>query len=138
MISIEYRKSLISYKYELLKTYEVQLGHEFPDVSGEVETKYLYLNEKKFLAVKAGYNWDGPSGPAIDTKNFMRGSLVHDALYQLMRRKDIEKATFRIHVDRLLYTMCREDGMWWPRATWVYYGVRIFGNTNAMKHTKTD
>jgi hypothetical protein len=32
-----------------------------------------------------GYAWNGPSGPTLDTRNFMRGSLVHDALYQLMR-----------------------------------------------------
>jgi len=37
------------------------------------------------LLIKAGYSWDGPSGSAIDTKNFMQGSLVHDALYQLLR-----------------------------------------------------
>jgi len=37
------------------------------------------------LAISAGYSWDGPSGPTIDTKTFMRGSLIHDAIYQLIR-----------------------------------------------------
>ena len=49
---------------------------------------------------------DGPSGPAIDTKNFMRASLVHDALYQLMRLGTLDKSR-RQYADRLLQTIRR-------------------------------
>ncbi len=31
-----------------------------------------------------------PNGPTIETKTFMRASLVHDALYQLMREEHLE------------------------------------------------
>ena len=63
-----------------------------------------------------GYGRDGPSGPTLDTRDFIRGSLVHDALYQLMREGLLDHS---IH---------REDGMTALRAWWVYQGVRLFGN----------
>lgn len=107
------------------------LPTEFPFPANEIETRYLWLGRgptKQSLIVKAGYAWDGPSGPTIDTLNFMRGSLVHDALYQLMRLGHLDKNTYRIFADRELQRICNEDGMWRIRAQFVYWGVRIGGN----------
>ena len=75
-----------------------------------------------------GYAWDCPSGPTLDTRNFMRGSLVHDALYQLMRESLLDHTIHREPADRILQSLCREDGMTALRAWWVYQGVRLFGN----------
>jgi len=61
----------------------------------------------------------------------MRGSLVHDALYQLMREDLLDNDTTREPADRLLQSMCREDGMSAIRAWWVYHGLRIGGNPAA-------
>ena len=61
----------------------------------------------------------------------MRGSLVHDALYQLMRLEHLDKDLHREPSDRLLQQMCREDGMSALRAWWVYQGVRLGGNPAA-------
>jgi len=60
----------------------------------------------------------------------MRGSLVHDAFYQLMR---IEKMTpsYKDYADRLLQKICIEDGMSRFRAWYVFQGVRLFGGGNA-------
>jgi Protein of unknown function (DUF1353) len=58
----------------------------------------------------------------------MRGSLVHDALYQLMRERHLDKETHREFADRLLQAMCKEDGMTDLRAWWVYQGVRFGGD----------
>lgn len=71
------------------------------------------------LTILAGYAWDGPSGPTIDTKSSMRASLVHDALYQLMREGLVSQGS-REAVDKLFYKMLLEDGMWRFRA-WVWY-----------------
>jgi hypothetical protein len=120
------------YKYQLIKDYEYQLPKEFPFVAYEIETDYFYLSESGLLIVKKGYAWDGPSGPTIDTKNFMRGSLVHDALYQIIRLGYLDKNIYRILADRVLYDICRRDGMSWVRAQVVYHSVRVFGNTAAM------
>lgn len=119
------------YKYQLEKAYAHQLPPAFVMRFGEIETDFLWLGVSGKLIVKKGYAWDGPSGPTIDTKNFMRGSLVHDSLYQLMRLGHLDKNTYRIEADKELYTICREDGMWRLRAQFVYWGVRVGGNPGA-------
>ena len=108
------------YKYQLVKNYEIDTMI-FP--GRDIETYYINLNMMGTLTIKSGYAWDGPSGPAIDTLNFMRGSLVHDALYQLMR-EGILNANCRKRADEELRRICREDGMSWIRAWLIYYGAR--------------
>ena len=97
----------------------------------DIKTDYIELTKNGRLTIKKGYAWDGPSGPAIDTRNFMRGSLVHDALYQLMRERFLKKKKYRKPADNLLRKMCREDGMFCIRSNWVYIGVRLFGDPSA-------
>jgi hypothetical protein len=65
---------------------------------------------KSTRRISKGYAWDGPSGPTIDTGNFMRGSLIHDALYQLMRTGNLP-TSFRERADLLLRKTCIDDGM---------------------------
>lgn len=57
----------------------------------------------------------------------MRASLVHDALYQLLRNKKIKKA-YRKEADKTLRRLCLEDGMNRLRAWYVYKAVRKFGS----------
>jgi hypothetical protein len=80
--------------------------------------------------MKAGYAWDGPSGPTWDTDTFMRGSLVHDAMYQLMRLGCMDRV-HRCYADELLRDICIEDGMWSFRAWYVYKAVRSCGESAA-------
>ena len=89
------------------------------------------LTTEGWITIKKGYAWDGPSGPTIDTRNFMRGSLIHDALYQLMRARKLDIDEHRKPADELLRKMCREDRMSAIRAWWVYRGVRIGGKPAA-------
>ncbi len=110
------------YKYQLLESYTVTVKITPPT---EVFCPYLYLSDGE-LVIESGYAWDGPSGPTIDTKNFMRGSLVHDALYQLMRLGALS-ISWRRYADDELYRMCREDGMSAIRAWYVYRAVRRLG-----------
>ncbi|WP_332307024.1 DUF1353 domain-containing protein [Vibrio sp. HENC-03] len=62
----------------------------------------------------------------MDTKNILKASLVHDALYQLMREEVLPQSS-REQADRLLPQICLEHGMSNFRATYIYYGVRVFG-----------
>ena len=112
------------YKYQLKEDYPTQIEIK-PEV--DIDTPYITLTTDGALAIKNGYAWDGPSGPTIDTLNFMRGSLVHDALYQLMREQHLG-SEHRKPTDHLLREMCKEDGMTALRAWWVYQAVRIWGN----------
>jgi hypothetical protein len=68
---------------------------------------------------------------AIDTLSFMRGSLIHDALYQLMRESHLDHNIYREPADRVLQKICKEEGMWSVRAWWVYHGVRLFADPAA-------
>lgn len=95
-----------------------------------VDTPYISLSKNGLLTVKAGYAWDGATG-AIDTETFMRGSLVHDALYQLIYEGYLTWSD-RKEADKTLYKVCREDGMSRFRAQYVYLAVRMFGKI-AMK-----
>lgn len=116
--------------------YKYQLSHDYSVWTGivpakPVKTTYIDLDMAGVISISKGYAWDGPSGPAIDTKNFMRGSLVHDAFYQLMREGHVDHSQ-RDDVDHLLKTICLEDGMSHLRAWWVYRGVKWFADPAAL------
>lgn len=121
---IVYRRG---YRYQLEEPYLHQTR-----IAEEVNAQpYLSINSTGVLLIGRGYAWDGPSGPAFDTRNFMRGSLVHDAIYQLIRLGWIGR-DWRLYADQLLREICREDGMSAIRAWWVYRSLRIFGDSAAM------
>ncbi len=128
--SITYRGG---YKYQLVEDYSVRVP-VIPDE--DVRTEYIDLSTDGDLTIKRGYAWDGPSGPTIDTKDFMRGSLVHDALYQLMRQEYLSKDRWRAEADLELKRMCRQDGMSAIRAWWVHRGVRMGGDPSASPESR--
>jgi hypothetical protein len=85
---------------------------------------YLELAPNGVLTIRKGYAWDGPSGLTIDTKTGMQGSLVHDALYEMMRAGVLDRR-WRHQADKELRRICREDGMLWVRAWYWYRAVRL-------------
>ena len=120
------------YKYQLTGDYIVQVGI-YPEKI--ISTGYLSLTPDGVLTILRGYAWDGPSGPTLDTKSFMRGSLVHDALYQLIRM-GLLPTEERKAADKVLRRICKEDGMWSARAWWVYKAVRRAGGSAADPDNK--
>lgn len=120
MEQIKYKKG---YKYQLHEDYKVIVGV----LGQDVNTEYIRLSKEGELLIRKGYAWDGPSGPTFDTEAFMRGALVHDALYQLMREELIAQS-FRLVADDELKRMCKEDGMSSFRAWYVYKSVRQFSS----------
>lgn len=122
-----YYKKRRRYKYNLHSDYEFDTRIKVNNPGG---LSLLTIDTEGKLKIKKGYSWDGPSGPTIDTKNFMRASLIHDALYQLMR-EEILPQTQRITADEILRNECRNDGMSRIRAWWVYHGVRLGGKSAA-------
>lgn len=110
------------YRYVLHDSYIVDTGIVgFNIASGS----FLTLTQGGILTIFAGYHWDGASG-AIDSPSFMRGSLVHDAAYQLMRENSLP-LSYRKRADELLLEICKADGMWAWRRAWVWAAVRAFG-----------
>lgn len=110
------------YKYQLAEEYTTSTP---VDYGKNITTDFLHLTEKGFLTVKQGYAWDGASGPTIDCRSSMRGSLVHDAFFQLMRMSLLPQAWLNA-VNKLFYEMLLDDGMWRFRAWLYYHGVRKF------------
>lgn len=115
------------YKYQLVEPCQIQIDIHPPL---DIVTEWVLLNGAGLLTILRGYAWDGPSGPMPDTPDAMRGSLVHDALYQLMREGRLD-TRYREVADKLLRELCLEDGMSHPMAELVYQAVHLFGDPYA-------
>ena len=119
------------YKYQLTKNHKHILKNDSLIPTSNIETGFISLDTSGLLTIKAGYAWDGPSGPTIDTDNFMRGSLIHDCLYQLLREGCLPILA-REAADCELRDICIEDGMSKLRAWWVYTAVTKFARGSAL------
>ena len=120
------------YKYQLASGYDLFVGI-YPDQ--DIETDWIALSRKGILSMKKGYAWDGASGPTYDSKDSMRGSLVHDALYQLMRLGLLPESC-RPQADKLLHDICVEDGMAEFRARIWRHMVNDFAGYAAQNGTE--
>ena len=129
-----YRK-LKKYKYQLMDEYIIQI--DIKPIQN-IEFKFLSLSSEGVLTIRKSYAWDGPSGPTIDTRNFMRGSLVHDALYQLMRLSALDYKVHRKRADEILKEICLEDGMSSFRAWYVYQAVQLFAGGGARPREESE
>lgn len=115
---IKYRKG---YKYQLAETYSVQTC-----ICGyDIDTEFIRLAPNGLLTILKGYAWDGASGPTWDSPCSMRPSLIHDAIYQLIRA-GLLPADKRDEGDKILKKTCLEDGMWRTRVAYWYWGVCNF------------
>lgn len=110
------------YKYQLMARYQIETGLIIKET---ITTPLLSLEDKGKLTIHRGYAWDGPSGPTIDWPkgHVMRGALVHDALYQLMRQGQLAQY-HRPAIDELMLQIMLKDGMWGWRAQAWYVSVR--------------
>ena len=129
---MKYRE-LRGYKYELTDCVHA-VAKKLPPPTDVGEHRYIAViddNGDRLLAIFKGYAWDGASGPTFDDKTNMRASLVHDALYQLMREKLLDRK-HRKYADELFRDICIEDGMGKFRAWYYYQAVRIFGAKTSL------
>jgi len=74
-----------------------------------IETDYITLKSGR-LIIESEYCWDGPSGPCFHNADVMRASLIHDALYQLMREGELSH-DYREKADEIFRDICLKDGM---------------------------
>ena len=125
--TLRYREG---YKYQVCGDYQIQTRIKPPEF---IRSDFLRLDTDGMLYIFNGYAWDGPSGPAIDTKNFMIGSLVHDGLTQLMAEGYLDPDVWREPIDKELIRLTKNDGMSAPRRAWVYAGVRFGGGPSARE-----
>ena len=126
---IKYRAG---YKYQLAETYMIVL---IIQPEQRIVTDYVRFEIDGALTIEKGYAWDGPSGPTLDTSDFMRGSLVHDVLYQLLRM-GLLPSEKRGQADDLLMLLCVEDGMPQWRVKLVHEAVQRFAAGAAKAGTE--
>ncbi len=116
------------YKYRLREDYTVKIRIlPLPPIL----TKWAVLLSNGMLTIFEGYAWDGPSGPTVDTPDFMRGSLVHDVLYEMMRA-GLLSLDYRCQADDILREICLEDGMEPFYAKLVHEAVSAFAEGRAL------
>lgn len=88
----------------------------------DIDTEYVSLNIDGLLTVKRGFCFDGPSGEiklfgiisidlTRDTKKFMRGACVHDALAYLMRQEKLEVKWYH-EMNQEFLKILLQDKMW--------------------------
>ena len=118
---IRYRSG---YKYQVATSYSMRITIK---PKKEIKTEFIALDAKGKLTIKAGYAWDGPSGPVVDTKENMRASLVHDALYQLMRLKKLSATAYKDSADKIFKNICIADGIPKKIASAYYLGLKLGG-----------
>lgn len=126
---IKYRKG---YKYQT--TVDTKQQTNIYPLS-DINTTFIILEEHGLLTIKAGYAWDGASGPTIDTRSTIRGSLIHDALYQLMRERAISSINNRKRADLIFRDIIREDGMGKVRS-WIWYNAVRIGAGSASRNRR--
>ncbi len=116
-----YRKR--NWKYDLPEraTFQTRIK---PDRT--LQTEWITLHPDGTLTLAAGYAWDGPSGPTFDTPDSLRGSAIHDALYQLMKLGLLSMDWFD-ESNRELLRWLKTDGMWLLRRRAWYRAVQAYG-----------
>lgn len=126
---IRYREG---YKYQLAESYELDLSHYGfrPVIRAKSGNAWVSIDADSILRIRKTYAWDGDSGPARDTLASYRASLVHDALYQLIRIGAL-RPTDKGRADQVYRDILRENGMWTPRVWWRAQALRLFG-ANAL------
>lgn len=130
-LTVSYRKG---YKYQLAEDFS-QYVAIYPEKN--IETQFIRLAAGGKLTILSGYAWDGASGPTIDTKSSVRGSLVHDALYQLIRQGKLPIGCRKVADDELRHA-CENDGMLKIRAWFWWKKVRRWGGVfNSVRKVYT-
>ncbi len=115
------------YKYQLDRNFSLMLDIKVPSM---LVYRYVSLATSGMLMISSGYAWDGPSGPTFDSRTAMRASLVHDALYQLIRVGALPHS-FREYADKVFFDLCLEDGMFYARAWLWHRALRLAGGPAA-------
>jgi hypothetical protein len=129
MSQIRYCKG---YKYQLRDPYTCPVKI-FPEKN--IVTELVRLDADGLLTIRKYFAWDGCTFPAIDTKTNMRGGLIHDALYYLLRTGMLNQE-WRMRADQELYLAMLQDGALPFRAEYYRWAVNTFGDHAAKDARK--
>lgn len=116
--------STSNWKYVLMEDYSRDLLSCMHYANGKIigldRKTYVDLANGR-INIYRGYRWNGADW-FPDFEEVMEASLVHDALCQLIRDREIAKG-WRLCADRGLYCMVKERGPRWM-ASMMYHALR--------------
>lgn len=137
--------------YKRVGKYQTNRRHMFKTAlrpKYEAKTGLLSLKPNGTLIIERFYSYDGPSGPTKFIANrlprwlrirflkkFMRGSLAHDALFELFRRGKLNYKWFEA-ANLEMKRLCKEDGMWGIRVKYTFFAVNKFAHAAAAEKNK--
>lgn len=125
-------------KYHVTETYCFPLRNSpLPDDVAvhlyDEDGKPLVDIDNAAMYVRPGYEWDGASGPTIDTDNTMEAALLHDVAYQCLRERVLphplgtrSHKQVRKWADKEFRRFLKQEGMFIIRRWYYYLGVRGF------------
>jgi hypothetical protein len=113
------------YSYKLVKQFKIKVP-----IRVNAESKFIHLRDGT-LTIDEGYTWDGPTGsPDLDKE--MRASLVHDALYELVRNGHLSKDLIP-EMNKIFEEIDLEDGDGGFRAEFMYRFENVVGKLFIQK-----
>ncbi len=119
-----------AWKYRLSHPVNWETGIE----SDGFKLRFCSITAGGRLSIHAGYSWDGASW-FPDFRWILRGSCVHDSLYQLLRETGFGEAEAhdvrRQQADEVFRLVCLDAGAWGWQARLVHDGVRLGGGPAA-------
>ncbi len=108
------------FAYQLMEDVSVKT----PICGYNIDTNLYSLDPDGTLTGKKYYAWDGPSG-AINTKDFIVGSLFHDILCDAVN-EGLVSMSHQCLADDLMLNINRDQKMHWFRRAYTYLVVRGF------------
>ncbi len=100
----------------------------------DIVTDFIELSKEGRLVIKEKYAWDGATF-AWDW-GFKIASLVHDSLYQLIRKGLLDKK-MKLSADLIYENHAKVFGKVWPfRRYYALLALLLFGNYGLRKNNK--
>lgn len=118
------------YKYQIRNEMRFRLPKEFDGF--DIDTGYIALRDC-VLTIRRGYAYNGASGPTFDTKNSMRPTAFHDAMYQLLVEQTLSRHLKPL-IDELFQELLRQDGMSAIRSAIWHRGVDRHGTNASIRN----
>lgn len=119
-------------------------------LTDDFHTNKIIHYKKGWMLIMKGFGWDGPSGITHDDKYNMRGALIHDAGYYLLRHNfnTIYRGRFDTFLKRVMkedadyllrnkkFTMLRKLFFNRIRPAYYKFAVKMFGKSSADPENK--
>jgi len=121
--------------YKSRRTYILETEECFQTVfrpKDIIVTMFITMYPDGRVIIRKGYSWDGVSGPVRDRPGNLMASLLHDALYQLMREGLVPSKLWAV-ADGEYFKQLKKQGYWTILVIIHMVGLRYAGGKYAQE-----